>query len=472
MNVKNKTIWITGASDGIGKALAIQLAAQGAKIILTARSVEKLQAVKANLSGDGHLVYPMDLLKLDAIPQAAEAVLDKMKILTITIAFFTFANLQAQSDSIIVDSTLIKLETRAERKAYRKALMAQFQKDMGKQFNTPCVRCIYFTGHVGYGFPFLTIRQEAPYDFLGVSEFVEDQQGNVSDKLKLGTVGQGYRMGIGMGMMFNNYIGAEILINHNRYTEVTLGSINTPNYQSSLSLTAIDLAIMPQLVLQSPNLNNFYLYTKIGAFIPFYGYGDAKVNVVDREGRLIQQLADDIRIGDFELGPLVDVLGDYGVLADVLEPLGYEVRLQADVRANFLDRGLKETLKTVIGFTAVAGFKYQFSKTISISGELRYMGFHVSFVDTRVQNANIEVDLLGIQNAIRLNENDLHYATFNTNYVSELTQNSNNPDLNPTGFDDSLPVEELSFRTSTSVLSANIGFQFSLPNRKMRKQGL
>ena len=52
----NKTVWITGASDGIGKALAIQMAEQGAKIILTARNTEKLNAVKANLKGAGHLV--------------------------------------------------------------------------------------------------------------------------------------------------------------------------------------------------------------------------------------------------------------------------------------------------------------------------------------------------------------------------------------------------------------------------------
>ena len=54
----NKIVWITGASDGIGKEMAIQMAKEGAKIILTARSVDKLKAVKASLAGDGHLVYP------------------------------------------------------------------------------------------------------------------------------------------------------------------------------------------------------------------------------------------------------------------------------------------------------------------------------------------------------------------------------------------------------------------------------
>lgn len=74
----NKTVWITGASDGIGKELATQLAQQGAKIILTARNVQKLNKVKDSLTGDGHLVYPMDLMDGEKIPSAVEEVLSKI----------------------------------------------------------------------------------------------------------------------------------------------------------------------------------------------------------------------------------------------------------------------------------------------------------------------------------------------------------------------------------------------------------
>ena len=73
-----KIVWITGASDGIGREMAIQLARRGAKTVLTARSVDKLEAVAATLDGTGHWVYPMDLLKVDDIPAAAAEVLDKM----------------------------------------------------------------------------------------------------------------------------------------------------------------------------------------------------------------------------------------------------------------------------------------------------------------------------------------------------------------------------------------------------------
>jgi dehydrogenase/reductase SDR family member 7B len=43
----NKTIWITGASSGIGEALAIACAARGANLVLSARRLDELERVKA-----------------------------------------------------------------------------------------------------------------------------------------------------------------------------------------------------------------------------------------------------------------------------------------------------------------------------------------------------------------------------------------------------------------------------------------
>ena len=44
----HKVVWITGASSGIGKALAIELSNQGAKLILSSRNTTSLEAVKNN----------------------------------------------------------------------------------------------------------------------------------------------------------------------------------------------------------------------------------------------------------------------------------------------------------------------------------------------------------------------------------------------------------------------------------------
>lgn len=46
MNFTNKVIWITGASSGIGKALAIELSHQNAKLIISSRKKEALVEVK------------------------------------------------------------------------------------------------------------------------------------------------------------------------------------------------------------------------------------------------------------------------------------------------------------------------------------------------------------------------------------------------------------------------------------------
>jgi len=60
----NKTILITGAGDGIGKALAIQCASLGAEVILLGRTVSKLEAVYdqiASLNKQSAAILPVDL---------------------------------------------------------------------------------------------------------------------------------------------------------------------------------------------------------------------------------------------------------------------------------------------------------------------------------------------------------------------------------------------------------------------------
>ncbi|MCD6047969.1 MAG: ydfG [Gammaproteobacteria bacterium] len=60
MKLKNKVICITGASSGIGKACAEQLAALGANLIITARRFERLQALAQTLS-DQHAIQVLPI---------------------------------------------------------------------------------------------------------------------------------------------------------------------------------------------------------------------------------------------------------------------------------------------------------------------------------------------------------------------------------------------------------------------------
>ena len=61
--IKDKVVWITGASSGIGEALCKEYAKLGARLILSARRESELQRVKTEcrLSDDRGLVLPLDL---------------------------------------------------------------------------------------------------------------------------------------------------------------------------------------------------------------------------------------------------------------------------------------------------------------------------------------------------------------------------------------------------------------------------
>jgi len=74
MPFKNKVIWITGASSGIGEALVYAFSERGSKIILSSRRREALERVKNNCSEFPGEVYilPLDLAASDELPEKTE----------------------------------------------------------------------------------------------------------------------------------------------------------------------------------------------------------------------------------------------------------------------------------------------------------------------------------------------------------------------------------------------------------------
>jgi NAD(P)-dependent dehydrogenase (short-subunit alcohol dehydrogenase family) len=63
----NKTILITGASSGIGKAIAILLASLGAKCVISGRDVDRLHSVLELLEGTGHTSISADISEPEGI---------------------------------------------------------------------------------------------------------------------------------------------------------------------------------------------------------------------------------------------------------------------------------------------------------------------------------------------------------------------------------------------------------------------
>ena len=79
MKYTNQVVWITGASSGIGEALAIEFAKEKSKIVLSARRAEVLKAVagKCEELGVECLVLPMDVTNYDVIEENVDIVLNK-----------------------------------------------------------------------------------------------------------------------------------------------------------------------------------------------------------------------------------------------------------------------------------------------------------------------------------------------------------------------------------------------------------
>ena len=68
INYKNKTVWITGASSGIGKALAIQFSKTGANLILSARNNETLLKTRELCDNQSRIkLIPLDLAQYDSL---------------------------------------------------------------------------------------------------------------------------------------------------------------------------------------------------------------------------------------------------------------------------------------------------------------------------------------------------------------------------------------------------------------------
>ena len=74
-----KVVWITGASSGIGEALAYELARRGATLVLSARREPMLERVREKCQRSSeHVIMPLDLTDMATMPEATAKVLDRL----------------------------------------------------------------------------------------------------------------------------------------------------------------------------------------------------------------------------------------------------------------------------------------------------------------------------------------------------------------------------------------------------------
>jgi len=71
-SLEGKTILVTGASSGIGRAIAIECSKMGAHVVITARNEVRLNETLGMMAGEGHLSISADLADEDSIVRLVE----------------------------------------------------------------------------------------------------------------------------------------------------------------------------------------------------------------------------------------------------------------------------------------------------------------------------------------------------------------------------------------------------------------
>ena len=88
MRLKDRIALVTGASRGIGRAVAERFAREGAHVVATARTVGGLEELDDAIkkAGGTSTLVPLDLAKPNGIEELGQAIFDRFKRLDVLVA--------------------------------------------------------------------------------------------------------------------------------------------------------------------------------------------------------------------------------------------------------------------------------------------------------------------------------------------------------------------------------------------------
>lgn len=151
-NLNNKIALVTGASSGIGMASAVALARQGAKVVVAARRVERLQQIVSDLAREDHqaVAIKMDVTKKEQVQNAVMQTVEKFGRLDILVNnagvldFSPFLEMTEEKWDLVIDTNLKGYFFVAQAAAREMA-----KNKSGRIINIASIA----SGGVGVGFP-------------------------------------------------------------------------------------------------------------------------------------------------------------------------------------------------------------------------------------------------------------------------------------------------------------------------------
>ncbi|HSD07435.1 outer membrane beta-barrel protein [Flavobacterium sp.] len=253
----------------------------------------------------------------------------------------------------------------------------------------------------------------------------------ISRESVTGSFGEGFRSGITAGYRFSPRLGVELAANYyssnsktmaqttNRlisYNPATSPAATYVSFTAEGKIEAFDLA--PSLVMFLGEAKGFEPYTKVGVIVPVHGTLEIETN------------------------------RDYATFVGANQVANTEAYSKDVVKPN-----------PTVGFMAAIGTSYKLGNHISAFAEIEYRNFtvHGKTKETKEYTEN-GVDKLNTSTSFR----KASYSAIHTDYVDRLDGNSNNETYNPTGFDNSKPMNELSSYVGISGLGLTLGLKYSL----------
>lgn len=142
-SLEGKTIFVTGASSGIGKTTAIECSKMGAHLVITGRNEERLNQTLAELEGDSHIVLIGDLTSQEdikrivaAMPELDGVVYNAGVGITVPLAYIKDEDLIRVFETNLF-ATMRLNKALLRKKKIKKSASVVFTSSISALFNTP-----------------------------------------------------------------------------------------------------------------------------------------------------------------------------------------------------------------------------------------------------------------------------------------------------------------------------------------------